>query len=132
MKKLIVCLLFLICIKYIYPQCYILADGLSAKKADCLKRSVGTSEGSPASGHKPDTCCLAESSYKLAGEKVSVSSCGAYEKSKVLDYIDYMKKEMKESDEEDTILKITDPKFSLDCYSSYLKFGLITLSIILL
>ena len=131
MKKLIVCLLFLICIEYIYPECYSLADGLNAKKDDCLKRTVGTSEGSAAPGHKPDTCCLAESSYKSDGKKVSFSSCGAFEKSKVLDYIDSVEKENKEDSAEAELLKITDPKFSLDCYSSYLKFGLMTLSIIL-
>lgn len=132
MKQLIVCLIFLICIDYIYLECYESNDGLSVEKSVCLKRTVGTSEKSAADGHNPDTCCFYETSFKLNGEKTSSSYCQAFEKSKVPDYVKEMKKK---SDDEDSAevsgLKVTDAKLSIDCSSSFLKFGLLILSIIL-
>ena len=132
MKKIFVCLLLVICINYIYPECMALEDGTTINKDTCLKRKVGNSETSLATGHTPDTCCHMESSYKLNGNKVTTSICSAFEKKKVGDYIKKMKEETKKS--EDTSVsgqKITDAKFSLDCSSSYLKFGIMALFIIL-
>ena len=40
MKKLFVCLTFLICFDYIYPACRVLGDGDNVKKDECLKRKV--------------------------------------------------------------------------------------------
>ena len=130
MKKLFVCLTFLICFDYIYPSCYVLGDGDSVKKDECLKRKVETTDFSVA-GQTPDTCCHYETSYKVGGQKVSTSVCSAYEKSKVEDYMKTLKKEQDVYKAASKALGYSDIKYSLDCSSSYIKFGLMALFLIL-
>ena len=130
MKKLFVCLTFLICFDYIYPSCYVLGDGQTVKKDECLKRKVETTDYS-ISGQTPDTCCHFETSYKVNGQKISASACNAYEKSKVEDYLKALKKEQEVYQEASKAQGYDDFKYSLDCSSSYIKFGLMALFLIL-
>ena len=129
--KLFVCLLFLICFTYIYPDCYSSTDLTQVKKDVCLARKVGDSEYPEVTGHKPDTCCHEKISYKLNGVKFEFSSCGAYEKSKVEDYIKKQKENKNDYGEGSEILKVTNAKYSLDCSSSFVQFGFFALLTIL-
>ena len=129
MKKLFVCLIFLIFFNYIYPTCYAIGDGDNVKKDDCLERKVDGDSGPV--GHTPDTCCYSESSYKASGQKYSTSYCSAFEKSKVEDYLKSIKAEQDLYKKASEALGYSDIKYSLDCSSSYIKFGLIVLFLIL-
>lgn len=129
MKQLFMCLIFLIFITYINSSCYVYGDGDNVKKDECLKRKVENESG-PA-GHTADTCCLFETSGKYNGVKETNSICGAYEKSKVLDYIKAYKKAQEAYKKASEALGVTDIKYSLDCSSSYIKFGFIVLFLIL-
>ena len=129
MKQLFMCLIFLIFITYINSSCYAIGDGENVKKDECLKRKVGNESG-PA-GHTADTCCLFETSGKLNGVKETSSFCGAYEKSKVPDYMKTYEKAQEAYKKASEALGVTDIKYSLDCSSSYIKFGFIVLFLIL-
>ena len=130
MKKLLVCLIFMICIIYIYPTCWAIGDGDNVKKEDCLKRKV-EGDSAAVTGHTPDTCCYSEESYTFGGQKVSESGCLAFEKSKVEDYLKSYKKQWDLTKKAYKALGYGDINFDLDCSSSYIKFGLMDLILIL-
>jgi hypothetical protein len=131
MKKIFACFILFVSINYICPECYAGTDGDKVKRDDCLKRNVGYTESSRAGG-SPDTCCYEEYSYKEDDNKVEYFACGAFEKSKVIDYAKKIKEQQKEVEKDNNNeKKIKDSKYSIDCSSIYLKISIIALFIVL-
>ena len=74
-----------------------------------------------------DTCCLVKVSYKVLTQSYSVSYCEPVEKGKAKEFQNALEKE-----EDSDFEGYGDIKYSIECSSSYIKYGLSFLMILLL
>ena len=120
----------LICIHDVNSQCTLSTDGNSVDKKACQDRKIGTEEDYELSlFSKPVTdCCYVEYSYQDSSKTAKTQKyCGAFNKGKLIDDLDKVKKwqdELKKlyPDETEDL-----GEYSIDCFSSYIKFGIMSL-----
>ena len=120
---------FLICIHDVNTQCFLSTDDDKIDKKTCNDRKVGTSEETEEFFTKPATdCCYVEYTYTDSDKtKKTEKYCAGFNKGKLLDDLDNMEKAKKEWEKLYPGVTEDFGEYSIDCFSSYIKFGLMSL-----
>ena len=129
-RTILILFAFLICIHDVNSQCYQSGDTNSIEKKTCLDRKVDlTVDGGNIYVTQPPThCCYAKTtSTDSSGKEVTDIECEAYNKDKLLDDLDKAEKIIDGYKEAGLVSKDYKYEVDIDCSSSFIKYGIMTL-----